>query len=115
MTAVLQADSTTATELITAGAGITLVDFTAPWCAPCRAIAPVLEQLAEEAEDLTVVALDVDASPELASAYGVTSFPTLIFFRDGRVVHRLVGARGLASLREELHRVREARAAVAES
>jgi thioredoxin 1 len=106
MTAVLAADSITATELIATRAGITLVDFTAEWCGPCRMLAPVLEQLAAETDDLTVVAVDVDASPALASEHDVMSFPTLIFFVDGEPVHRLVGARGAGSLREELARVR---------
>jgi thioredoxin 1 len=108
MTAVLEADSNTATELIAAGPGITLVDFTAAWCAPCRALAPVLDQLAAETADLTVVKVDIDAEPGFASAYGVMSFPTLMFFVDGAPVHRLVGARGIASLREEVQRVRAA-------
>jgi len=108
MTAVLEADTARAAELIAAGAGITLVDFTATWCPPCRALAPVLDQLARETEDLTVVKVDADASPELATAYGVMSFPTLIFFVDGQLAHRLVGARGIGSLREEVVRVRAA-------
>jgi thioredoxin 1 len=105
-TAVLATDSNTATETIAAQAGVTLVDFTAEWCGPCRMIAPVLEQLAEETEDLTVLKVDVDASPELASRYQVMSFPTLMFFVDGAPVHRIVGARGIASMREEVQRAR---------
>jgi thioredoxin 1 len=111
MTTVLDADATTFDEKINATTGIVLVDFTAEWCGPCKMIAPVLEQLAAEAEDLTVLKVDADASWELTGLYEVMSFPTLIFFVDGRAVHRLVGARGLGSLREELHRVREAVAA----
>jgi thioredoxin 1 len=108
MTAVVEADSISANELIARRPGIVLVDFTAEWCPPCRALAPVLDQLATETDDLTVVKVDVDASPEFASAHGVMSFPTLMFFVDGQPVHRLVGSRGLGSLREELDRVRVA-------
>jgi thioredoxin 1 len=108
MPAVLEATSATAHELLAGARGVTLVDFTAQWCPPCRALAPVLDQLAAESTDLTVLKVDVDAAPELAAEHGVMSFPTLIFFVDGRPVHRLVGARGLGSLREELHRVRTA-------
>jgi thioredoxin 1 len=107
MSTVLEADSATANEMIASNQGITLVDFTATWCAPCRALSPVLDQLAAQTEDLTVVKVDVDDSPEFASAYGVMSFPTLMFFLDGQPVHRLVGSRGLGSLREELQRVRD--------
>lgn len=106
MSGVLEASSAGAAELIAAGEGVTLVDFTAEWCGPCRMLAPVLEQLAAETADLTVVTVDVDASPELAGTFGVMSFPTLMFFVDGRPVHRIVGARGVASLREELARAR---------
>lgn len=114
MTAVLEADSTTAFELIAGTPGITLVDFTAEWCAPCRMLAPVLDQLTAETADVSVLKVDVDASPEFASIYQVMSFPTLIFFVDGKPAHRLVGARGIGSLREELERVRQA-ATAAES
>lgn len=107
-TALFEADSTTAAEIIAATPGIVLVDFTAAWCAPCRMLTPVLEQLDRGADDLTVVQVDVDASPDLASTYGVMSFPTLIFFVDGQQVRRLVGSRGIGPLREELHRVRNA-------
>jgi thioredoxin 1 len=101
-------DATTADETIAAAEGIVLVDVSAEWCAPCRMLEPVIEQLAAETPDLTVVCLDVDAAPELPRHYDVMSFPTLLFFVDGQLVHRLVGARGLASLREEIARVRTA-------
>ena len=103
-------DHHTFDEMLARADGVVVVDFTAEWCAPCRALAPVLEQLAAETDDLTVLAVDVDASPELAARFGVMSFPTLLFFVEGarEPVHRLVGARGLGSLREEVVRVRTA-------
>ena len=107
MTAVFELDGRTATEMIAGTPGITLVDFTAEWCAPCRALAPVLEQLAFEEGGINVVKVDVEAAPDLAAHYQVMSFPTLIFFVDGQPVRRLVGSRGIGSLREELHRVRD--------
>lgn len=108
MTTVLDADSQIFAEKINTTPGIVLVDFTAEWCGPCKMIAPVLEQLAAETKDLTVLKVDADACWELTGLYQVMSFPTLMFFVAGQPVHRLVGARGLGSLREELHRVREA-------
>ena len=108
MTTVSEVDSTTAREAIAGAEGIVLVDFTAAWCPPCRVLSPVLDQLAREAGDLEVLKVDVDASPDLASSYHVMSMPTLVFFSGGRELRRSVGARGIASLREELEQVRVA-------
>jgi|SRR6056297_2718775 len=73
---------------------LTMVDFWATWCGPCRIIAPVVEELADEYADkgLRVGKLDVDANPKTAMKFGVRSIPTILFFRDGEVVDRLVGA-----------------------
>ena len=70
-----------------------LVDFWAEWCAPCRALAPVIQQIADEHESkLRVVKLDVDSSPSTPAKFSVRAMPTLLFFRDGQVVDSLVGA-----------------------
>jgi thioredoxin 1 len=80
-----------------------LVDFTAEWCGPCHQIAPILEEIAvEHADRLRVVSLDVDANPQTTLRYGVMSMPTLMLFRDGEPVRRLVGARGKGHLLEDL-------------
>lgn len=69
-----------------------LVDFFATWCGPCRMIAPIVEEIAEECADTVKVGkVDVDESPELAAAFGVSSIPTLVVFRDGQVVNKTVG------------------------
>jgi thioredoxin 1 len=72
--------------------GVVLVDFWATWCGPCKMIAPLVEQIANENEgQLTVGKLDVDANGQTAMKYGVMSIPTLILFKNGQPVERLVG------------------------
>ncbi|MFC7485516.1 thioredoxin family protein [Knoellia sp. CPCC 206453] len=80
-----------------------LVDFTANWCPPCRAIAPVLDLIAtDEVGRMKVVSLDVDENPKTALAYGVLSMPTLALFVDGVVVSQRVGARSRPQIMREL-------------
>src|SRR6202012_2655410 len=80
-----------------------LVDFWATWCGPCKMVAPVLEAIAaERAEQLIVAKLDVDANPDTARDFQVGSIPTMILFKDGQPVKRIVGAKGKAALLREL-------------
>jgi thioredoxin 1 len=80
-----------------------LVDFWATWCGPCKMIAPVLEEIAtEKAGTLTVAKLDVDSNPATARDFQVVSIPTLILFKDGQPVTRIVGAKGKAALLREI-------------
>ena len=80
-----------------------LVDFWAAWCGPCKMVAPVLEEIAKEnAGVLTVAKIDVDANPTSARDFQVVSIPTLILFKDGKPVTRIVGAKGKAALLEEI-------------
>jgi thioredoxin 1 len=80
-----------------------LVDFWATWCAPCRVIAPVIEELADEFQGRAkVVKLDVDNNPRVAMDYGIRSIPTLLFFKDGRPVDQLIGVVPKRTLTERL-------------
>src|SRR6478672_8546019 len=79
-----------------------IVDFWAEWCGPCHAIAPVLDQIAEERSDLKVVKLNIDEEPAIAQRYGVMSIPTLILFKDGEPAAAAVGAMPKSMLEERL-------------
>jgi thioredoxin 1 len=79
-----------------------LVDFWAPWCGPCRMVAPVLEEMASERENLRVVKLNVDENQQTAAQFEVLSIPTLILFRNGQVAKKVIGAYPKKRLEAEL-------------
>jgi thioredoxin 1 len=70
---------------------LTIVDFWAEWCGPCRNQLPILEEYAKKNQDIQVVKINVDQNTELASEYGVKSIPTLIYFKSGNIEHKTVG------------------------
>ena len=80
-----------------------IVDFWAEWCGPCKMIAPILDQIAEEQSGkIKIAKLNVDDNPDIARRFDVMSIPTLIVFQDGQPVKRMVGAKGKGQLLEEL-------------
>lgn len=83
--------------------GVSLVDFWATWCGPCRRLAPTIEELARDYESkAAILKLDIDANPETAGKLGVQSIPTLIVFKDGAEVGRLVGVQSKAKIAKAL-------------
>jgi len=94
-------------ETLAGTPGIMIVDFWAPWCGPCRAIAPVLEELVRTSGGtVTLAKVNVDQQPGLAARYAIHSIPTLLFVKDGRVIDQLVGAVPKAALQSKLDALR---------
>lgn len=80
-----------------------LVDFWATWCGPCRKVGPVVEELAQEFKGkIKIGKLNIDDGPKIASAYGVMSIPTLMFFKDGKIIEQIVGAMSKLDLKTKI-------------
>ncbi len=90
-------------EALVAHSGLLMVDFWAEWCGPCRAIAPVLDELVRGSGGrLTLAKVNVDEHPGLAVRYGIRSIPTLLFIKEGQVVDQVIGAVPKAQLQKKL-------------
>jgi len=95
-------DSTFAKEVLESGKPA-MVDFWATWCGPCRMVAPTVEELSNEYGDEVVIAkVDVDNNQEVAAEFGIRNIPTLLFFKDGKVVDKVVGVAPKSQLEQKL-------------
>jgi len=94
-------------EQVERSEGVTVVDFWAPWCGPCRVVGPVIEELAREYDgEVRFAKLNVDENPGMAGAFGIRSIPTIGFFRDGEAVGGVVGAYPKDALKQVIEQVR---------
>ena len=82
--------------------GVQVVDFGAPWCAPCLALEPILEDLAKDFTNVPVYSVNVDKSMDLAAQYGIKSLPTVVVFKNGEIVEQLIGKQAGVKYREIL-------------
>ena len=100
--AVIKVDTDKFDEIVLKSDKKVLVDFYADWCGPCKMVAPIVEELAEENPDYLIVKVNVDEEPSLSMMYGVMSIPTLLVLKEGKILNRLVGARPKEYLKELL-------------
>ena len=98
-----KADSKNWDQEVLKGKGLVMVDFWAEWCGPCRMVAPIVDELAQEySEKLQVFKLNTDENPEVAGRYQIMGIPTLLFFKDGKAVDKIVGAAAKKQFKDKI-------------
>ncbi|MBI5746133.1 MAG: thioredoxin [Nitrospirae bacterium] len=103
---VLSVDNSTWDKEVLSADGLVMVDFWAVWCGPCQMVSPIVEELASEYEGkIKVLKLNTDDNPEIASRYQIMSIPTLNFFKDGKVIDRIVGAAPKKQFKEKIDQI----------
>lgn len=103
---VLSVDNSTWDKEVISADGLVMVDFWAVWCGPCQMVGPIVEELALEYEGkIKVLKLNTDDNPEIASRYQIMSIPTLNFFKDGKVIDRIVGAAPKKQFKEKIDQI----------
>lgn len=99
----LKVDNSTWEKEVTSAEGLIMVDFWAAWCGPCQMVAPIVEELASEYEGrLKTLKLNTDENPDIAGRFQIMSIPTLLFFKDGKVIDRIVGAAPKKQFKEKI-------------
>ena len=106
MAQILQADDTNFEAEVVQASGVVLVDFSATWCGPCKRLEPLVHEIADDYNGrLKVVKVDIDKAPTIAAKFAVMAVPTLIFFRDGKVVDQLSGLVAKRVIAERIDKV----------
>ena len=82
---------------------LTMIQFSAPWCGPCKMLSPIVEQLSEENKDFTIGKVNIDDNMESAAKYGIRGVPTLLFFKNGEVIDKIVGVKSKGELQEKIN------------